>query len=167
MPCGRKTPRAPRVLQQEEDALIIQCEIQQVHNTTIRETGDFYKAQKIVKDNCRRLTEIIEWINVQYPDYYSAAVIELSEEERSDIKRFYKCTHDLLYCNLNVEVAKAFLSNKKHKEGKFTPDGNTIHYLYSHIHKYHDAIIYGSHRAKIPLPDIYEIEMTVYLDSIK
>ena len=57
-----------------------QCEIQKVHNKKIGETEDFYKAQKTVKDNCRRLTEIIEWIKVQYHDYYSAAVRELSEE---------------------------------------------------------------------------------------
>ena len=73
----------------------------------------------------------------------------MSEEERSDVKRLYKSTHDFPYGNLNVEVAKAFLSNKKHKEGKFTPDRNLIHYSYSHFHKYHDAILYGSHRAKI------------------
>ena len=59
---------------------MIQCEIQQVHNTTIRETEGFYKAQKTVKDHCRQLTEIIEWIKVQYPNYYSAAARELSEE---------------------------------------------------------------------------------------
>ena len=53
MPRGRKTPRLPRVLQQEEDATIIQCEIQQVNNTTIRDTEDFYKAQKTMKDHCR------------------------------------------------------------------------------------------------------------------
>ena len=110
-----------------------------------------------MKDHCRQLTEIIEWIKVQYPNYYSAAVRELPEEERSDIKWFYKCTHDLLYQNFNVEVENEFLRNKKHKEGKFTPDGIPLYYLYSHLRKYHDAIIYGSHRAKIPLPEIYEI----------
>ena len=60
MPRGQKTPRAPILSHQEEDATIIQCEIQQVHNITIRETEDFYKAQKIVRDHCRQLTEIIE-----------------------------------------------------------------------------------------------------------
>ena len=59
------------------------------------------------------------------------------------------------------------MRNKKHKEGKFTPEGNPIHYSYFHIRKYHDAILYGSHRAKIPLPDIYKIDMTGYLYSIK
>ena len=90
MPRGRRTPRAPRVSQQEEDAVIIQCEIKQVHSTTIRESEDFYKAQKTVKDHCRRLTDIIEWIKFQYPHYYSTSVREFSEEERSDVKRFYK-----------------------------------------------------------------------------
>ena len=60
MPRGQKTPRAPILSQQEEDASIIQYEIQQVHNTTIRKTEDFYKEQKTVKDHCCQLTEIIE-----------------------------------------------------------------------------------------------------------
>ena len=72
--------------------------------------------------------------------------------------------HEFLYRNLNVEAAKALLSNKNHKEGKFTPDGNPIHYLYYQIRKYHNAIIYGSHHTKITLSEIYKIEMTGYLD---
>ena len=72
-----------------------------------------------------------------------------------------------MYRNLNVDVENAFLVNKNHKEGKFTPDRNPIHYSYSQICKYNYAILYGSHCAKILLPEIYKIEMTGYLDSIK
>ena len=84
---------------------VVACNIQDVHNATICETEDFYKALKTVKDHCRRLTEMIKWIQVEYPDYYSQVVRELSEEEKQDDKRYYKCTHDFLYRNLNVEVA--------------------------------------------------------------
>ena len=51
---GRRTQRAPRAPQQEGDIAIIPCVIKGAHNTTIRETEDFYKAQKTVKDHCRR-----------------------------------------------------------------------------------------------------------------
>ena len=66
-----------------------------------------------------------------------------------------------------MEVSKAFLSHKKLKDGKFTSDGKPIHYSYSHIRKYHDAILFGSKRAKVALPEIYELEMVSYLDSAK
>ena len=92
---------------------------------------------------------------------------ELSEEERSDKTRYHTCTHDLLYRSLNVDVTKEFLAKKKYKENKFTAKGKPVHYSYSHIRKYHDAILFGSHRSKVPIPEIYEIEMIRFLDSTK
>ena len=47
---------------------IVACDIQDLHNETIRETEDFFKAPKTVKDHCRRLTEMIKWIQLEYPD---------------------------------------------------------------------------------------------------
>ena len=167
MPRGRRSQRAPRVPLETEEEDIVACDIQDDHNATIRETEDFYKALKTVKDHCRRLTEMINWIKVEYPDYFSKVVRELSEQERQDETRYYKCTHDFLYRNLNVDVTKAFLSKKKHHPNKLNADGKPLHYSYSHIRKYHDAILFGSHRARVPLPEIYEMEMTGYLDSIK
>ena len=157
MPRYRRAPRAPRVPQEGDSEDVVACDIQDVHNKTIRETEDFYKALKTVKDHCRRLTEMMKWIEIEYPDYYSQVVRELSEEEKQDATRFYKSTHDFCYRNLNVEVAKAFLSKKKHHPDKVTSDNKPIHYSYSHIRKYHDAILFGSHRARTPLPEIYEM----------
>ena len=164
---GRRTQRAPRGNGEEGAPSIIPCEIQASHHTTIRETEDFYKAPKTVKDHCRRLTEIINWVKVEYPAYFLEAVRELSEEERADKKRYHTCKHDFLYQGLNVDVTKAFLAKKKYKKNKFTSERKPIHYSYSHIRKYHDAILFGSHRAKVSLPEIYELEMIGYLDSTK
>ena len=66
-----------------------------------------------------------------------------------------------------MNVPKAFLNKKKYKETQITAEGKPVHYSYSHIRKYHDAILFGSHRAKVPLPEIYEIEMVDFLDSTK
>ena len=105
---------------------------------------------------------MIKWVQLEYAVYYSEAVRELSEEERADKTRYYTSTHDFLYQSLTVEVSKAFLSHKKLKDGKVTSDGKPIHYSYSHIRKYHDAILFGSKRAKVALPEIYELEMVSY-----
>ena len=120
-----------------------------------------------MKDHCRRLTEMINWVKVEYPGYYSESVRDLSEEEQADKMRYHTCKHDFLYWNLNVDVTKAFLSKKKYKAGKFTAEGKPMQYSYSHIRKYHDAILFGSHRAKVTLPDIYEMNMVGFLDSTK
>ena len=105
---SRRTQRAPRAPQQEDDITIIPCVIKGAHNTTIRETEDFYKAQKTVKDHCRRLNEMIKWVQIKYAVYYSEAVRELPEEERADKIRYYTSIHDFLYQSLNVEVSEAF-----------------------------------------------------------
>ena len=140
MPRGRRSQRAPRVPQSQEQEEIVACEIQDAHNSTIRETEDFFKALKTVKDHFCRLFDMIRWVEAEYPDYYAKVVWELSEDDKKDEKRYYKSTHDFLYRSLNVDVMKAFLSKKKHHPTKLTPDGKPLHYSYSHIRKYHDAI---------------------------
>ena len=68
---------------------------------------------------------------------------------------------------LNVDVIKAFISKMKYKPDKFTADGKPVHYSFSRLRKFHDAILSGAHREKVPLPEVYELEMQSYLDSIK
>ena len=163
----QRTQRAPRQSQQENIPTVIPCNIQTEHNINIRETEDFYKAKKTVKEHCTRLNEMIKWIQVEYPTYCSEVVKELTEKEQADKSRYHTSTHDFIYQSLNVDVTKAFLSHKKIKPNKFTADGKPIHYSFSHIRKYHDAILFGSLRAKVALPEIYELEMVGYLDSAK
>jgi hypothetical protein len=43
-----------------------------------------------------------------------------------------------------------------------------VHYSFSHLRKFQDTILFGAHRAKVPLPELYEMEMKSYIiDSIK
>ena len=64
-------------------------------------------------------------------------------------------------------MTKVFLAKKKYKKDNFTAEGKPIYYSYSHIRKYHDTILFGSHRAKVPIPEIYELEILGYIDSTK
>jgi hypothetical protein len=68
---------------------------------------------------------------------------------------------------LNVDIIKAFMSKKKYHPTKRTSDNKPVHYSFSHLRKFQDAILFGAHRAKVPLPEIYEMEMKSYIDSIK
>jgi len=167
---NRQKHRAPRIsrpsggLEQQE---VLAIEINEEHNISMRETEDNFKAEKTVKDHNRRLQEMIIWVKDEYPEYYEQGVVELSEDQKADKKRYYTSTHDFVYRNLNPTVIKAFLSKKKYKPNKFTTDGKRVHYSFSHTRKYQDAILFGAHRAKVPLPDIYDSEMKNYLDSVK
>ena len=38
-----------------------------------------FKAENMVKDHNRRITEMIKWIEKEYDDYYEKAVMELTE----------------------------------------------------------------------------------------
>ena len=88
--------------------------------------------------------------------------MELLDEERVDKIWYHICTHDFINQSLNVDVTKSFLSKNKYKANKFTAEGKPVYYSYLHIITYHDVILFGSHREKIPLPDIYEIGRVVF-----
>ena len=55
----------------------------------------------------------------------------------------------------------------KYKPYQFTTGGKPVHYSYSHLYKFHDAILFVAHQEKVPLPEVYELEMQSYLESIK
>ena len=43
-----------------------------------------------------------------------------------------------------------------------------MHYSFSHLRKFYDSILFGAHRARVALPEIYEMEMKkAFLDSVK
>jgi hypothetical protein len=62
---------------------------------------------------------------------------------------------------------KTFLIEKKHKPNELKPEGRPIQYSFSHLYKYYDTILFGVHRAKVALSDIFEMEIKGYLDSMK
>jgi hypothetical protein len=146
---------------------ITQVEIRAEHTQEIRETEDHFKSAKTVKDHNRRIMEMIRWVKAEYVEYSNEAIIELTEEQKADKKRYHNSTHDFKYRTINVEVIKAFLSKKKYHPNRTTRDGKPVHYSFSHLRKFQDAILFGAHRAKVPLPEIYEMEMKSYIDSIK
>ena len=58
---GRRTQRAPKGNEEGGAPSIIPCNIQASSHATIRETEDFYKARKTVKDHCRRFSDKHWW----------------------------------------------------------------------------------------------------------
>ena len=167
---GRTAPRVPRNQNDGADGAapsIIQANISANHTAVVRETEDHYKKMKTVKDHCNRLKEMIGWVELNYPEYYAEGVTPLSDEQIADERRYYRSTHDFVYDTLNVEITKAFLATKKYHPNKLTRQGKRVHYSFSHLRKFYDAVLFGSYRAKVALPAQYELEMKTYLDSIK
>jgi hypothetical protein len=97
-----------------------------------------------------------------YHSYCEAGgVQELTEEERMNPDLFYhNNTVDLKYEGINVKVILAFLATKKTK-----PNGKTS--SFSHIRKYHDAILYGVEKVKERLPTEYFEEIEKFLIAFR
>ena len=93
--------------------------------------------------------------------------MELAEEQKRDKRRYHTSTHDFLYRTINVDAIKAFMIKMKYKQDQFTTGGKPVHYSFSHLYNFHDAILLCALRAKDPLPAVYELELHSYLDSIK
>jgi hypothetical protein len=146
---------------------IIDIEIREEHSIRVNETEDHFKAESTVKEHNRRIMRMIEWIQDNYPAYAERGIIDLNDAQKRDVKRYHKSTHDFVYQNLNPQVIKAFLSANKYKPGAFTTDGKAIMYSYTHIQKYHDAILFGAFRSKQFLPQNYILEIKTFLDSKK
>ena len=58
-----------------------------------------------------------------------------------------------------MDVIKAFMSKMNYKPDQFTTDSNPVHYSFPHFRKFHDAILFGAHRAKGLLSEVHELEM--------
>ena len=141
---------------------IIEVAIRQEHSSAVRQTEDFCKKQKTVQDHNRRLMQMIEWIKTEYPAYYEEGIRELNDEQKADNKRYYKSTHDFVYNKLSPDIVKAFICAKAKYRGN-----SQTQYSFSHTRKFQDAILYGAWRARESLPEKYELEMNVFLDSTR
>ena len=93
--------------------------------------------------------------------------MNLTEEQKGHKRRYQTSTYNFLYWTLNVDVITAFMRKMKYKPDQFTTGGKTVHYSFSHLYKFHDAILFGANQAKVTLPEVYEIELQSYLESIK
>lgn len=159
--------QAGEAVQEVQDDDMIDIEIREEHTIRVHETEDYFKAESTVNEHNRRLMRMIQWIQENYPAYAERGVIELDEAQKRDTKRYHKSTHDFVYQRLNPEVIKSFLSDNKYKPDSYTMDGNPIMYSYTHIQKYHDAILFGAFRAKRCLSQKYLLEIKTFLDSKK
>ena len=110
---------------------------------------------------------MIKLVEKEYTDYYQQAIVDLAEEQNGDKRRYHTSMHHFLYHTLNVDRIKAFMIKIKYKPDQFTTDGKPLHYSFSHLCKFHDAILFRAHQTKVPLPEVYELEMWSYLESIK
>ena len=99
-----------------------------------------------IPDYRRLIKKFIQFINEDYHTYYEQIVFDLSPEQRENKGVYYNATQDLRYNLLNPQAMQMFMSANKQR-----PDGKD--YSYDHMRKYHDAILYCSILAKVPLPD--------------
>ena len=73
--------------------------------------------------------------------------------------------HNFLYQALNKDVIKVFMIKTKYKPDQFNTNRKSLHLSFSHLRKFHDAILFGSYWEKVLLPEVYELEMKSYIDS--
>jgi hypothetical protein len=75
---------------------IVNDTINDAHSQDICETEDIFKASRTVKEHNQQLGEMIRWVQHKYPDYYNQCVVELSDDQKNDTKRYYNSMHDFL-----------------------------------------------------------------------
>ena len=128
---------------------VLAAEIHPDHAADILETDKHEMEVATQKDYRRRQKEIIGWMKEKYPEQYNHCVVELSPEQIADPKlRYFTFTHEFMYENINFDIIKAFMSSEK----KFKDSTRTKQCSEVHIHKYHDAIKFGSKTIAAPLP---------------
>ena len=133
--------------------------IRDEHQAAVHETESKQYATKTKIQYRNRLKELIEWIEKEYPDYAAAGVRTLSEAERNDQRKFYhKCTKDLVYTGLRVNVIQAFLGQKKVKRNGKLCSSSTIK-------KFHQAISFGAKSVQERLPPSYFQYMMPFLKA--
>ena len=92
-----------------EEVLGSNIQLQEAHGSSMRETEDFEKKRKTIKDFCNRLKRMTSWIKDNYPEYYNVGVIQLSNEQKADKPRCHTQEEDFKYSGLNVQIVKAFI----------------------------------------------------------
>ena len=133
--------------------------VQADHQMALEETQTF--TIKCIPAYRSMLKKFIQWLKDNYPDHYDALVIELSPEQKANTRVYPKSTHDLRYNLLSPDVVKLFICATK-----INPKNN-LHYGFDTLRKYHDAILYCSKLADVPLPPEYKPKMKAFLDTIK
>ena len=106
---------------------------------------------------------MIKWVEKEYSDYYQQDVVDITEEQKGYKRGYNTYTHSFIYRTLNVDAIKAFMSKNKYKTDQFNNESKPVNYYFSQLCKFNDAILFGPHQAKVPLPEVYDLEMQIYL----
>jgi len=133
--------------------------VQAEHQSALEETQTY--TIKCIPAYRSMIKKFIQWLKDNYPDHYDALVFELSSEQKANTRVYPKSTHDLRYNLLSPDVVKLFICATK-----INPK-NKLHYGFDTLRKYHDAILYCSKLADVPLPPEYKPKMKAFLDTIK
>ena len=135
--------------------------IQAAHSQEVRNTEQRGLNQRTKRNYRNRIKEMYHFFALNYKDYYSVGVRELSEADHANLDNFHwKNQHDLVYTGMNVHMVKAFLAQKKQKD-----NGKTSSHV--QLRKYHDAILWGSQQATELLPRAYYDEIEKFLTSYR
>ena len=137
-------------------------EVAEGHKESVRTTLNNDREQETRRNYRNRVKEMCIFLRQNYRNYCDAGGIrELTVEEQMNPDFFYhNNTLDLKYEGMNIKLILAFFATKKTK-----PNGKTS--SFSHIRKYHDAILYGAEKVKERLPTEYYEAMEKFLSAFK
>ena len=139
-------------------------EISATHHLELAETKQNETCLKTKREHRNREGHFMEFLRVNYPDYYVLGTREITEKEHRDPKYFYhKNKRTLIYSGFNTELFLAFLVSRKYKN----PPTNTILFGHSHHRKYVDSILYGARASDEMLPSQFYMKIDNYLSAIK
>ena len=139
-------------------------EIRPEHIVRIAATADHAVKDATRKDYRNRLCRMINWCVAQYPQFATTSICQILENDANDTtKHFYNQTHDFMYNKIDPEIIKAFMSTIQTEN----EDGTGKTRSFSHVRKFHDAILFGACEQRTILPHIYHQEMKKYINSFQ
>ena len=113
-------------------------------------------------DYSNRITEIIGFIRVTYPDLVDSLIVELTPKQRANRRLYHTATHDILYNRLSPLLVKVFMSGYKKKN-----PATGKHYSRDHVRKYHDGILKCAEISQLPLQPNYVSVIRAHLLLIR
>jgi hypothetical protein len=136
-------------------------QLNQEDEAAIARTMNFSMKEATRNEHRNRLKRMMEWIKERYPTYANEVIREITQAELGDPKKhFYKNTHDFIYDLLDPTVIRAFLTSVQTH-----PDGKSV--SFTHIRKFHDAILFGAVEQGTVLSPTYYITVENFLKSFK
>lgn len=109
------------------------------HEAEVTKTLDHSEKPATRKDYRSRLQRMVDWCIKNYPEFAAQAIRPITAEDRDDKSRHYhNQKSDFVYDLLDGKIIEAYLSVVRKK----SKDGKTV--SYSHIRKFHDAILFGA-----------------------